>query len=235
MLKTRPFNLNLLLKLHSILLDSVRGRHKGRGHFRTVQNWIGAAGSPIHQADFVPPEPGRLSGCLDNWEKYYHADQPDLLVQLAILHGQFEIIHPFIDGNGRLGRILIPLFLFERKVLSRPVFYLSAYIEEHKEEYIECLRGLGRERGGWNRWVEFFLKDVIEQAEANQATARGIKDLYELKAEVIKLTHSQFAVPLLDVLFERPIISSSELEGRAGLPSKQMIMTLLGKLKMPVS
>jgi Fic family protein len=155
-----------------------------------------------------------------------------LLVQLAILHGQFEIIHPFIDGNGRLGRILIPLSLFERKVRSRPVFYLSAYIEEHKEEYIECLRGLGRERGGWNRWVEFFLKAVIEQAEVNQATARGIKDLYErLKAEVIKLTHSQFAVPLLDVLFERPIISSSELEGRAGLPSKQMIMTLLGKLK----
>jgi Fic family protein len=231
-LKTRPFNLNLLLKLHGILLDSVRGRDKGRGKFRTVQNWIGAPGSPIELADFVPPAPGLLSGYLDNWEKYYHSDQPDLLVQLAILHGQFEIIHPFIDGNGRLGRILIPLFLFERKVLSRPVFYLSAYLEAHKEEYMERLRGLGRTKAGWNRWVEFFLRAMLDQAEVNQATARCIKDLYErLKVEVINLTHSQFAVPLLDALFERPIIASTELDGRAGLPSKQMIMTLLGKLK----
>jgi Fic family protein len=231
-LKTRPFNLNLLLELHSILLNSVRGRNKGRGHFRRVQNWIGSAGSPIQNADFVPPEPGRLSGYLNNWEKFYHADQPDLLVQLAVLHGQFEVIHPFVDGNGRLGRILIPLFLFERKVLSRPVFYLSAYIDEHKDEYIDSLRGLGRPQKGWNRWVEFFLRAIIEQAEVNQNTARAMKELYErMKVEVIKLTHSQFAVPLLDALFERPIISSSELEGRAGLPSKQMIMTLLGKLK----
>jgi Fic family protein len=164
-------------------------------------------GSPIARAEFVPPEPGRLPKDLDNWENYYHADQPDLLVQLAVIHGQFEIIHPFIDGNGRLGRILIPLFLFERKVLSRPVFYLSAYIEQHKDEYIECLRGLGRAAGGWNRWVEFFLGAVIDQAEVNQATARGIKELYErLKVEVIKLTNSRFAVPLLDALFERPII-----------------------------
>jgi hypothetical protein len=151
-----------------------------------------------------------------------------------------DVLGPFRIGSEprgapsskQMGRILIPLFLFERKVLSRPVFYLSAYIEEHTEEYVECLRGLGRPRGGWNRWFEFFLKAVIEQAEVNRAAARGIKDLYErLKAKVIKLTHSQFAVPLVHVLFERPIISSSELEGRAGLPGKQMIMTLLGKLK----
>src|ERR1700724_472391 len=156
-LRSRPFNLNLLLKLHNVLLDSVRGRDKGRGRFRTIQNWIGRPGSPIHQAAYIPPEPLSIRPLLDNWEKYYHAERPDQLVQLAMLHGQFELIHPFVDGNGRIGRILIPLFLFERKLLSRPVFYLSAYIEEHKDEYVECLRGLGRERGGWKRWVEFFL------------------------------------------------------------------------------
>jgi Fic family protein len=113
-LRKRPFNLNLLLHLHRILLDSVRGRDKGRGRFREIQNWIGRPGSPIQEASYIPPDPAKLQPPLDNWEKYYHAGCPDLLVQLAIVHGQFEIIHPFIDGNGRLGRILIPLFLFER-------------------------------------------------------------------------------------------------------------------------
>src|SRR5262245_30402157 len=98
-LKTRPFNLNLLLKLHSILLDSVRGRDKGRGRFRTIQNYIGAAGTPMEQAAFIPPEPRLLAALLHNWEKYYHMERPDPLVQLAVVHAQFEIIHPFVDGN----------------------------------------------------------------------------------------------------------------------------------------
>ena len=113
-LKTRPFNLNLLLRLHQILLEGVRGQNKARGQFRKVQNWIGSPGSPIDKAQFVPPEPLLLNGYLDNWEKYYHADRPDALVQLAVVHAQFEIIHPFVDGNGRLGRILVPLYLRRR-------------------------------------------------------------------------------------------------------------------------
>lgn len=231
-LAVRPFNLNLLLELHSILLDSVRGRNKARGQFRTLQNWIGAAGCSLDQAEFVPPKPSEVFASMCNWEKYYHSDRPDLLVQLAIVHAQFEIIHPFLDGNGRLGRILVPLFLFEKKLLTRPVFYLSAYIEEHKEEYVEKLRAIGRVPEGWNRWIEFFLTATIEQAEANLNAARSIMGLYEhLKARVIELTRSPFAVPLLDVLFERPIFASSELGRRPGLPSKQTIMTLLGKLK----
>ena len=97
-----------------MLLDSVRGRDKARGRFRTVQNWIGRPGSSMRKAAYIPPEPGRLRPLLDNWEKYYHADRPDPLVQLAMIHGQFEIIHPFMHGNGRIGRILIPLFLYEK-------------------------------------------------------------------------------------------------------------------------
>lgn len=232
-LRTRPFNLNLLLRLHSILLDSVRGRDKGRGRFREIQNWIGRPGSPIQEASYIPPDPAKLQPPLDNWEKYYHADRPDLLVQLAMVHGQFEIIHPFIDGNGRLGRILIPLFLFERGLLSRPVFYLSAYLEKHQDEYLARLSALSSKQGlhAWNKWVQFFLKAVTEQAEKNLNAARSIIDLYERsKAEILGLTHSQYAVPLLDILFERPVFSPPQLEGRAGMPSKQMIMRLIGKL-----
>jgi Fic family protein len=170
---------------------------------------------------------------LDNWEKYYHAERPDQLVQLAMLHGQFEIIHPFVDGNGRIGRILIPLFLFERKLLSRPVFYLSAYIEEHKDEYVAGLSALSSKKDpdAWNRWVKFFLQAVTEQAKKNLDAARRIMDLYErLKAEIIQITHSQYAVPLLDVLFEQPVFSPAQLVRRASMPSKQMIMSLLGRL-----
>jgi Fic family protein len=233
-LHKRPFNLNLLLELHGVLLDSVRGRDKGRGRFRTVQNWIGRPGLPIEEATYIPPEPQRLATLLDNWEKYYHAERPDPLVQLAKVHAQFEIIHPFVDGNGRIGRILIPLFLFEKRLLSRPVFYLSAYIEEHKEEYIAALGALNSEQQvhAWNEWVKFFLKAVAEQAKKNLDSARRIIDLYERsKTEIINITHSQHAVPLLDVLFERPVFSPAQLEGRRGMPSKQMIMSMLGRLK----
>ena len=230
-LRTRPFNLNLLKKLHAILLDSVRGRDKARGQFRKVQNWIGAPGTPIDRAQFIPPAPGELLGYLDNWEKYYHMDRPDHIVQLAIVHAQFEIIHPFIDGNGRLGRMLIPLFLYEKKVLSRPTFYLSAYLELHRDEYIEHLRLLGQEDIAWDKWIAFFLAAVDEQAQVNAEKARAIMKLYgTLKQKIIELTHSQFAVPLLDRLFERPVFQSSHLEGKA-MPSKPMVMTLLGKLK----
>ena len=123
-LKTRPFNLNLLLRLHSTLLNSVRGRNKGRGHFRDQQNWIGTPGSSIDDAHFVPRTRRRLSGCSSQLGVHYHMDSPDSLVQLAVIHAQFEILHPFLDGNGRLGRILIPLFLYEKGILSEPECFI---------------------------------------------------------------------------------------------------------------
>jgi Fic family protein len=231
-LKTRPFHLNLLLRLHEILLDSVRGQNKARGRYRTTQNWIGSTGSPIEQAQFVPPEPEEIAGALDNWEKYYHSEQPDALVQLAIVHAQFEIIHPFLDGNGRLGRILVPIFLYEKKILARPMFYLSSYLEEHRDEYIERLRALDGSGGAWNGWIEFFLRALNEQACKNAAKARAIGDLYEkLKVRVIGLTHSQFAVPLLDRLFERPIFQNSHLRLDGCNPSRQAIHALIRTLR----
>jgi len=229
-LQTRPFNLNLLLELHSILLDSVRGRDKARGRFRTQQNWIGPDGCKIENAYFIPPVPMSVPAHLDNWEKYYHHDEQDPLVQLAIMHAQFEIIHPFLDGNGRIGRILIPVFLYEKKLLLRPMFYLSNYLEAHRDEYVKRLRNLGAP-GSWDEWITFFLHAVSEQAQANSATVRSILELYEkLKVRIISLTHSQFAVPLLDLLFSQPIFQSTQLQVD-GMPSKPMLMQMLNALR----
>ncbi len=230
-LQRKPFNLNLLRELHGILLDGVRGRDKGRGRFRTVQNYIAPPNAGIEQALFIPPEPSRVMEYMDNWEKYYHADERDALVQLAIVHAQFEIIHPFIDGNGRMGRMLIPLFLFERSILSRPMFYLSAYLEEHRDQYYALLRGLdGPET--WDRWIAFFLQALAEQAQVNTDKARAILDLYaRLKEQVLSLTHSQYAIPLLDQLFRQPVFAPSNVFELKGMPSKPMVMGLLRKLR----
>jgi len=238
-LRTRPFSLNLLLKLHSTLLDSVRGRNKTRGSFRKEQNWIGSPGSTMEEAEFIPPVPGdTLKEALHNWESYYHEDRPDALVQLAITHAQFEILHPFLDGNGRLGRILIPLFLFEKEILSRPTFYLSEYLENNREAYVHLLRSLGKDTGAWNAWIRFFLNGLIEQAKNNVQKARQIHSLYEkLKLQTLNITHSQFAVPMLDLIFEKPIFSTTSLaaasflNGKTTMPSKPMVMNILGKLK----
>jgi len=232
-LRAKPFNLNLLKELHVLLLNSVRGRDKARGKFRTTQNWIGLPGTPIEQAQFVPPDPMYLMVHLHHWEKYYHSDELDALVQLAILHAQFEIIHPFLDGNGRLGRMLIPIFLYEKNVLARPMFYLSAYLETHRDTYYERLRKLGQSaEKAWDKWIKFFLAAVDEQARENADRARAIISLYDrLKQQVLDLTHSQFAVPLLDILFEQPIFSSSNIKRKQGMPSTPMIMNLLGTLK----
>ena len=231
-LQTRPFNLNLLLRLHSILLDSVRGRNMARGRFRSVQNWIGTPGTPVDQAVFVPPDPSHLVAHLGAWESYYHADEPDSLVQLAVIHAQFEILHPFMDGNGRLGRMLIPLFLFEKDILHRPTFYMSSWLEARREQYVAHLRPLGVEQGSWNRWTGFFLTGLEEQARANAGKARQILDLYQdLKQRVIDLTRSQYAVPLLDQLFTRPVFESGHLEFGERPPTRAAVASLLRTLR----
>lgn len=231
-LEKKPFSLNLLKELHAMLLNSVRGRNMARGEFRKIQNWIGPPGTPIERAEFVPPTPDRVLSSMDNWEKYYHMERPDVIVQLAVVHAQFEIIHPFLDGNGRLGRMLIPLFLFEKKILSRPLFYLSAYLEANRDLYVERLRLLGQKPDAWNDWIAFFLVAVQEQAQINADKARGVINLYgDLKRRILELTHSQFAVPLLDLMFQKPVFTAPDFKEKPGMPSYPMISTLLNKLK----
>ena len=230
-LKTGRFSLGLLKRLHAVLLDSVRGRDRGPGEFRRALVWIGAPGTPIKAARFIPPDPARLPKLLANLESYWRGEELDPLVQLALIHAQFEILHPFRDGNGRIGRMLVPLYLFEKKLLSRPTFYLSQYLEQHRAEYIARLRALNGPQS-WNAWVAFFLHALAVQAETNADKARRILALYErLKARSIALTRSQYAVPLLDRLFAQPIFASNDLFGAPAMPTKPVVTQLLQRLR----
>lgn len=230
-LQERPLCLNLIKELHAILLRSVRGKNKSPGEFRRSQNYIGPPGCSIEEATFVPPSPDNLLAALYNWEKYLHVEEKDRLVQLAVAKAQFEIIHPFLDGNGRLGRMLIPLFLFARNLLSKPMFYMSAYLEEHREVYYRRLRAISEE-GDWNGWVAFFLTALTEQAEQNTKKVKAIIDLYEgLKGRVVDITHSQYAVQALDAIFSQPIFRSTQFQQLASIPTRPTTMLILNKLE----
>jgi len=210
-LKDYPIRLSLIREIHRILLDSVRGENKTPGAFRLDQNWIGKMGCTIENASFVPPSPFILNDCLQAWVYYLDSDDIDFLLQTAVMHAQFELIHPFKDGNGRIGRILIPLFLYQKKVLSQPMFYLSEYLEENREEYYARLGAISAE-GNWNGWVAFFLKAIQVQARRNSQRVKSIMALYEeMKLKIHNITHSQYAVHLLDAIFAKPIFRTSDV------------------------
>ena len=229
-LNERPLSLNLIRQMHSILLDSVRGHNRGRGEFRRIQNWIGPPGCTIEKATYVPPDPSQLMIYLDSWEKYIHADEKDPLVQLAIIHAQFENIHPFLDGNGRIGRILIPLFLAERKVLARPMFYLSGYFERYRKEYYDRLLAINTDTD-WNGWVQFFLRAIINQASEDTEKAKSILSLYtKMKDEVPKITGPNYTIRVIDFIFDNPIFSTSSFIKKTKIP-KRSALRALGSLK----
>lgn len=225
-LDSRQISLSLLLQLHAILLNSVRGQNKSPGDFRKDQNWIGPPGCTLEEATFVPPGPLQLLDHLQAWEKYQRGDEVDPLIQAALVHAQFEMIHPFKDGNGRIGRLLIPLSLFQKRVLGTPMFYLSEYLETHREEYYGRLQGISQ-RGDWNAWIIFFLTAVTEQAAKNVQKVRRTLDLYEeMKTKISETTHSQYSIRLLDAIFDRPVFQASHIIAQTALP-KQTIMPLL--------
>ena len=206
-----PIRLGFVRELHKILLSSVRGQDKTPGEFRVDQNWIGRVGCTIEEASFVPPDPLRLQEFLQAWESYLDMDDSNFLLQTAVVHAQFELIHPFKDGNGRIGRILIPLFLYQKKQLSQPMFYLSEYLEANREEYYQRLRSISEEQD-WNGWIAFFLRAITHQARENSQRVKEIMALYEeMKIKVHEVTHSQYSVYLLDAIFSKPIFKSSDL------------------------
>jgi Fic family protein len=217
-LKTRPMNLNLVNKIHHILLDSVRGQDKARGEFRRTQNWIGRPGSTIDNAKYVPPEPLKVPDYMSNLEKYIHLSEDDCLVQLAVVHAQFEIIHPYLDGNGRVGRILLPLFLYQKNMLSSPMFYLSAYLEANRDEYYSRLQAITKEND-WLGWITFFLKAILQQAQANAIKTKAILDLYEVKkGKISAITHSQYAIKTVDALFRSPVFTTTRFILESNIP-----------------
>ncbi|HET6383401.1 MAG TPA: Fic family protein [Armatimonadota bacterium] len=153
-LDTLPLSQRLIKEAHEILMQGVRGQNRAPGEYRRVPNWIGPPGSTAATARYVPIGAGFLPEAMSNWERYLHARTPDLLSQLAILHAEFEAIHPFLDGNGRMGRLLVPLFLVDKKLMSSPNFYISAYMESHRDEYYDRLLAVSRD-DDWTGWCFF--------------------------------------------------------------------------------
>jgi Fic family protein len=218
LLKELPLSQRVIRALHRVLLSDVRGQHKDPGEYRRIPNWIGPPGCSIEEARFVPIAADRLPEAMSAWELHAHADVPDRLVQVAVLHAEFEALHPFLDGNGRIGRMLVPLFMWQVGLIHRPMFYISAYFEARRDEYYERLLGVSRD-DDWTGWCRFFLDAVRVQAEDNLAKTRAILGLYEgMKPRVVELTRSQYAIHALDWIFAHPIFRSSHFVSAAGIP-----------------
>ncbi|MCY4373622.1 MAG: Fic family protein [Spirochaetaceae bacterium] len=218
MMQELPLCMRVIRDAHRILLAGVRGEGKSPGEYRRVPNWIGPAGCTIDGATFVPVAAGKLPEAMGAWESYIHREAPDRLVQLAILHAEFEALHPFLDGNGRLGRMLVPLFLWRSGLIRTPRFYVSAYLEARRDAYYDGLLAVSRD-DDWTGWCRFFLEAVRIQAEDNLAKAQGIIDLYDrMKRRVADLTHSQHAIRALDWIFQYPILVTTHFVSRAGIP-----------------
>ena len=203
-----PLSVSLLKNIHQILLTDVRSQTTKLGEFRDWQVYIGKDGTTIEEAKFIPPTAKDVPDLMSNLEKYIHYKEKDPIAQLAIVHAQFEIIHPFGDGNGRVGRMILPLFLFYKGILSTPMFYLSAYFERNREEYYSKLANITK-NNDWDSWILFFLKAVKEQSEINIEKARDIKKLHDdKKTEIREITKSQYSTEILDYIFSYPFFNT---------------------------
>ena len=204
-LKQLPLSLRLVRELHARLMKGVRGDKATPGEFRRSQNWIGPEGSTPVNAAYVPPPVNEMHGCLDAWEKFVQRrDEVPDLIQCALVHEQFEAIHPFLDGNGRVGRLLITLFLIERGRLSQPLLYLSDYIDEHRKDYYELLQRV-RTHGDWSAWLRYFLTGVERIARKAVQQSSKLIDIRERYRETLK--DKARAAALLDDLMMNPFIT----------------------------
>ncbi len=211
-----PLSLRLIREIHERLMRGVRGDAARPGEFRTTQNWIAPPGATLMEATFVPPPVPDMEAALDAFEKYLHAenDQTPPLIRLACIHNQFEMIHPFADGNGRVGRLLIVLLLVHWGLLPAPLLYLSAFFERHRDDYYRHLLAVSSE-GAWESWVVFFLRGVREQAQDAALTAKRLLDLQqEYRRRLAARRLSKITLPLLDTLFLNPFTTAPRVRDR---------------------
>jgi cell filamentation protein, protein adenylyltransferase len=231
-LETLPLSLRLTRELHERLMTGVRGDTATPGEFRKSQNWIGPAGSTLVTAAYVPPPVNELPACLDNWEKFLHQrdTMPDL-VQCALMHEQFEAIHPFLDGNGRVGRLLVTLFLMERKRLSQPLLYLSDYIDAHRQDYYDLLQRV-RTHADWIGWIRFFITGVTEIAQQAAERSSKLLDLREQYRERVR--DKPRAAALIDELFINPYITVAKAQAvlKVSNPTARAAVELLVERKI---
>mgnify|MGYP001055282540 CR=1 FL=1 len=212
-LATLPLSLRFVRELHGILMEGVRGQHATPGEFRQSQNWIGSPGAVLNEATYVPPPVPEMQDCLNQLEKFLHAEtRLPPLVEAALVHYQFEAIHPFLDGNGRIGRLLVTLLLCQRNVLGKPLLYLSAFFEQHREDYYDVVLKVSSV-GAWREWIEFFLRAVAEQA--GDAVSRS-RHLRELQLSYMQISREKRLAPtvaqLVDLVLMKPVISARTVQ-----------------------
>jgi Fic family protein len=219
-LKELPISVRLIREIHAELMQGVRGNHANPGELRRSQNWIGPGGSTLHDAVFVPPPPHEVEPLLSDLERFIHArsDIP-ALIKIGLIHAQFETIHPFLDGNGRVGRLLIAFFLCGEEILLKPVLYLSHWFKLHRARYYELLQAI-RDRGEWEEWLKFFLEGVATVSLEATETARAIVALRERHRRIVTDRFGRSAgngLRVLEALYSRPYVTIAEVRQNLGL------------------
>lgn len=218
-LKTLPVSLRLIREMHAKLMAGVRGVNLTPGKFRKSQNWIGPAGSTIETATYVPPPVDEMQNALHDLEKFIHTEtEVPILARAGMIHYQFEAIHPFLDGNGRIGRLLMMLLFHEWNVLSQPLLNLSAYFERYQQEYYDHLLVISQ-RGQWEEWLRFFLRGISTQSQDSvfrMTRLQGIRTKYEALIQADR--NSARMAAIIDFIFSRPILSIKQLEAALDIP-----------------
>lgn len=213
-LETLPLSVRLIREIHERLMKDVRGAEMRPGELRTTQNWIGPQGRPIIEASFVPPPPNTVAKTLGDLERFLHDETPmPALVKAGLAHAQFETIHPFLDGNGRIGRLLVTFFLCEKEILLRPALYISHYFKRHRERYYELLQAT-RDSGDWETWLKFFLDGIGQVSLEATETARRIVDLRENHRSLITQEFGRVAgngIKVLETLYRMPITQVNDV------------------------
>jgi Fic family protein len=230
-LETLPVSRRLIKELHEHLVSGVRGQYGTPGEFRTSPNWIGRPGCTLDEATFVPPPVPEMTELLSDFERYLHAENGyPQLVRLGLIHYQFEAIHPFIDGNGRIGRLLLVLLACHWKLLPLPLLYLSAYFEMHRDRYYDLLLGVSQ-RGAWEPWLLFFLEGVVEQARDAVERAEKLQDLQlDYRTRVTGKRSSALLPRLVDELFASPILTVRQAQRLLGVGHYQSAQYSIDKL-----
>jgi len=231
-LKTLPMSLRLIKEIHGVLMQGTRGGNKTPGEFRKTQNWIGPPGSTLKDARYIPPPPQEVVKTMGDLEQYIHKGRKlPVLIDCGLVHYQFESIHPFLDGNGRVGRLLITFYLYFREVLHRPLLYLSYYFKKNRQEYYDRLN-MVRDKGDYEQWIAFFLKGVVETADSAVETARKILELQTKHRELLwkKKLSSPLAVGIVELLFQKPYVSVNDVAKEFSI-SFQAASTLVSQLE----
>ena len=235
-LEKLPISIRLICEIHRVLIEDVRGHHATPGEIRRSQNWVGPPGCSLQEATYVPPPVEEMKNALGEWEKYLHSasDAPPL-IQCALMHYQFEVIHPFLDGNGRVGRLLITFFLWEKGLLAQPLLYLSAFFDRFRDEYYSRLLSVSK-YGDWQGWIEFFLRGVVNQAKDAISDA---KKIIELHAEYRRKLESTKKIPesayrLVEEMFIIPVVSITGLSKKWNMPFNSVKTGVLRLVKIGI-